>query len=62
MYEETKERRLRAELNNGRLAQIAILAFLMEQKLPGSVPLLSGVVSPYDGEPIAPFMEPFGLH
>jgi hypothetical protein len=67
MSEETKERRLRAELNNGRLAQIGILGFLSEQKVAGSVPLLSGIVSPYDGEPMAPFVEnvigkPFGLH
>jgi len=52
---EAKERGLIAELNNGRLAQIGILGFLAEQKLAGSVPLLTGVVPPYAGEPMAPF-------
>jgi hypothetical protein len=53
--EESKERGLIAEINNGRLAQIGILGFLAEQKLAGSVPLLAGVVPPYAGEPMAPF-------
>mmetsp|Transcript_33626 Transcript_33626/g.47773 ORF Transcript_33626/g.47773 Transcript_33626/m.47773 type:complete len:250 (+) Transcript_33626:86-835(+) len=66
MSEETKEKRLRAEINNGRLAQIGILGFLAEQTTPGSVPLLSGIVQSYDGEPMAPFATnvigaPFGL-
>jgi len=55
MSEETKKRRLVAEINNGRLAQLGIIAFLSEQCAPGSVPLLSGVVQPYDGEVMAPF-------
>jgi hypothetical protein len=67
MSEEKKKQRLKAELNNGRLAQIGILGFLAEQKVPGSVPVLSGLVQPYDGEPMAPFVtnylgEPFGLN
>jgi hypothetical protein len=53
--EEAKARGLIIELNNGRLAQIGIIAFLQEQKLEGSVPLLKGLVSHYDGEPMAPF-------
>jgi len=66
MSEEKKESRLRAELNNGRLAQIGILGFLSEQCTPGSVPALSGIVAPYAGEPMAPFSEnilgaPFGM-
>jgi hypothetical protein len=66
MSEETKEKRLRAELNNGRLAQIGILGFLAEQTTPGSVPALSGIVQPYSGEVMAPFNEnvlgmPFGM-
>ena len=56
MSEEKKASRLRAEINNGRLAQIGILGFLSEQVCPGSVPALSGVVQPYDGEPMAPFV------
>jgi len=54
---ESKERGLVSELNNGRLAMIAILAFLAEQKVPGSVPLLSqiGDFPLYSGEVMAPF-------
>lgn len=52
---EKKEAGLIKELNNGRLAQIGIIAFLSEQKVEGSVPLLKGLVSHYDGEPMAPF-------
>eukprot|EP00567_Pseudictyota_dubia_P005939 CAMPEP_0197453650 /NCGR_PEP_ID=MMETSP1175-20131217/35552_1 /TAXON_ID=1003142 /ORGANISM="Triceratium dubium, Strain CCMP147" /LENGTH=242 /DNA_ID=CAMNT_0042987007 /DNA_START=40 /DNA_END=768 /DNA_ORIENTATION=+ len=53
--EEAKANGLIKELNNGRLAQIGILGFLAEQKVEGSVPLLKGIVSHYDGEPMAPF-------
>jgi hypothetical protein len=52
---EAKERGLVAEINNGRLAQIGILGFLSEQVVPGSVPGLTGIVQPYDGEVMAPF-------
>ena len=44
------------ELNNGRLAQIGIMAFLSEAKIPGAVPFLKGVIPPYAGEPMMPFM------
>jgi hypothetical protein len=65
MSEEKKEARLRSEINNGRLAQLGILGFVCEQTIPGSVPVLTGVVQPYDGEVMAPFTtnylgEPFG--
>ena len=33
-----------AEINNGRLAQIAIMAFLSEGAIPGSVPALKGLI------------------
>ena len=52
---EKKEKGLRAEINNGRLAQVGILGFLAEQKVPGSVPALTGLVQPYSGEVMAPF-------
>jgi len=52
---EKKEAGLIKELNNGRLAQIGILGFLSEQRVEGSVPLLKGLVTHYDGEPMAPF-------
>lgn len=55
LSEESKARRLKAEINNGRLAQLGIFGFLCEQTIPGSVPLLTGIVSPYSGEVMAPF-------
>merc|ERR1712078_129820 len=55
MSPEKKEKALLAEINNGRLAQLGIMAFLAESKVPGSVPALSGIVKPYAGEVMAPF-------
>jgi len=52
---ENKERRLRAEINNGRLAMLGIFRFLCAQTITGSVPLLNGVLEPYSGEVIVPF-------
>jgi len=53
---EDKASGLIAEINNGRLAMIGIMGFLAEQKLEGSVPLLTKIGLPhYDGEPMAPF-------
>lgn len=34
---------------------IGIMGFLTEQKIPGSVPLLTGIVKPYAGEVMSPF-------
>jgi hypothetical protein len=64
--EEAKARGLKAEINNGRLAMLGIFGFLSEQTIPGSVPVLSGIVQPYSGEVMAPFGEnilgkPFGM-
>jgi len=54
--DEAKARGLKAEINNGRLAQIGIMAFVAESKVPGSVPGLSGLgIAPYSGEVMAPF-------
>lgn len=55
--EESKERGLVSELNNGRLAMISIFAFVCENKIPGSVPILStiGASQGYAGNPMAPF-------
>jgi len=52
---ESKANGLIKELNNGRLAMIGIMGFISEQRLEGSVPLLKGLVSHYDGETMAPF-------
>jgi len=52
---EKKEKGLLIEINNGRLAMIGIMGFVAESKVPGAVPLLSGKITPYDGEPMAFF-------
>ena len=48
--EEAKARGLVSEVNNGRLAMLGIFGFLLEQTLPGSIPLLGEIVKPYGGE------------
>jgi len=53
--EEAKADGLKKEINNGRLAMLGIMGFLAEGKVEGSVPLLTGVIPHYDGEPMAPF-------
>ncbi|EOD26883.1 light harvesting protein [Emiliania huxleyi CCMP1516] len=52
---EKKQKGLLTELNNGRLAMLGIMGFVSEAKVPGSVPLLKGLVAPYTGEVMAPF-------
>merc|ERR1712024_341273 len=55
MTDETKERRLVAEINNGRLAMLGIFSFLCADKIEGSVPGLAGIATPYSGDPMQPF-------
>jgi len=55
MSAETKERRLVAEINNGRLAMLGIFSFLCADKIEGSVPALGGIAIPYSGDPMQPF-------
>eukprot|EP00964_Phaeocystis_antarctica_P020879 scaffold11557_cov36-Phaeocystis_antarctica.AAC.1 len=53
---EQKEKGLLVELNNGRLAQIGIMAFVSEARVPGSVPGLATLnIAPYSGEVMAPW-------
>merc|ERR1719213_1507293 len=55
--DEWKSTKLLAEINNGRLAMLGIMAFLAESKVPGSVPALTGLgIKPYTGEYMAPFV------
>merc|ERR1719482_2607011 len=51
---EQKEAKLLTEVNNGRLAMIGLFGLLSEAKVPGSVPLLKGVIPFYSGEVMAP--------
>ena len=54
--DEWKSTKLLAEINNGRLAMLGIMAFLAESKVPGSVPALGSLgIKPYAGEIMAPF-------
>ena len=53
---EAKEKKLLAEVNNGRLAMIGIMSFMAAAKVPGSVPALDGIIAPYSGDVMAPFM------
>jgi len=52
--DEKKAKGLLAEINNGRLAQIGIIAFVSESKVPGSVPALTGLIKPFAGDVMAP--------
>ncbi|GMH55106.1 hypothetical protein TL16_g01822 [Triparma laevis f. inornata] len=55
MSDEKKQRRLVMEVNNGRLAMIGIFGFLAEGAVPGSVPLLKGLIPGYSGNVMIPF-------
>lgn len=55
MTDEVKERRLVAEINNGRLAMLGIFGFVSEGQVEGSVPALKGVIPHYDGDVMQPF-------
>jgi hypothetical protein len=57
MTDEQKETRLKAEINNGRLAMLGIFGFLSADAVPGSVPLLKDIAIPYDGDIMIPFKE-----
>merc|ERR1719460_3226893 len=63
LSEESKARRLQAELQNGRLAMIGIMGFLAASSVPGSVPFLASIPgSPqYSGNVMVPFSNDFSL-
>jgi len=55
-FSEEKKANLRLkEINNGRLAMIGLFGFISESQVPGSVPLLKGVIPTYAGDVMAPF-------
>jgi hypothetical protein len=56
-WDEAKKAKYRLrEINNGRLAMFGIISFCAETKIPGAVPLLDGLVQPYYGEYMTPFL------
>jgi len=61
MSQETKDKRLVMEVNNGRLAMIGIFGFMAADAVPGSVPALANLAQPYDGEIMAPFAANFHI-
>lgn len=60
MSEEKRSRRLLAEINNGRLAMVGFFGFLVNDKIPGALPTITGIGRSYDGEVMNPFQTEWG--
>jgi len=58
---EKKARGLRIEINNGRLAMLAVFGFMSASKVPGSVPALADIIPPYNGDYMIPFEGNFNI-
>merc|ERR1712183_220212 len=58
---EKKARGLRIEINNGRLAMLAVFGFMSASKVPGSVPALVDIIPPYNGDYMVPFEGNFNV-
>ena len=54
-----KVRGRQVEINNGRLAMLGILSVLSESKVPGSVPLITGLIPEYSGSYMVPLEADF---
>jgi len=61
MSAEAKEAGLVKEINNGRLAMLGLFSFLAEARVPGSVPVLTGIIPPYNGNIMIPFEGDFSF-
>jgi hypothetical protein len=62
-FDENKDkvRGRQVEINNGRLAMLGIFSILAESKVPGSVPLITGLIPEYSGDYMVPFEADFSL-
>jgi hypothetical protein len=55
LSEAEKAKKLKVEVNNGRLAMIGLISLLAASKSEDAVPILNGLVKRYDGNVMAPF-------
>merc|ERR1719506_681415 len=58
---EKKARGLRIEINNGRLAMLAVFGEFCGAKVPGAVPPLTGLIPEYSGNYMVPFEGDFSI-